>query len=502
MTDDRRWELRWALVGAAWLLGACGASPQGRGASGTGEDPGVDVRVDAGSQAGPDAGSEAGAPDAGVDAGADAGSDGGQGVPTFERTPEWSLRRRMRSASGNDIAFEEQLASFTVPAGASRIRRRDLAGSPSWNAPQGLVIEDAALHPSGTVSAVLVDEAFGVWLARLAPDLALLQLGKLDDPAVASDPIPPGAPPPSTLVANPLPRDSVRAAADGEDVVVAVTTSLESVLLYRIAFSTHWEPPRRTLVLPVSPHTPMLPIGGTFDTFGAMWSSYRTLIDVDPAGNAYVAFWANPRKIQRHSAFTGDDLHPLSSEPLSQDSDVLLEKFDRTGARQWSRVVGTANEDEPYALRAAESEVAVVGRSRRFPGFDNTFWDAFLSVSDADGTVRPSRTFQLDASSILMAVDALPDGGWLLGGSEGWSQNPSGLSVFGFGSKLLRGPQPGCRLVRLSLPAGPRHNEIRTVLAGAAGVWFGGHEDGPVMHTGDGDLSEIHATGVAGFVPR
>lgn len=511
MTDDRRWELRWALVGAACLLGACGASPQGPGASRTGEDPGVDVGVDAGSQAGPDAGidagpdagSDAGAPDAGVDAGVDAGSDGGQGAPTFERTPGWSLRRRMRSASGNDVALEEQLASFTVPAGASRIRRRDLAGSPSWNAPQGLVIEDAALHPSGTVSAVLVDEAFGVWLARLAPDLALLQLEKLDDPAVANDPIPPGAPPPSTLVANPLPRDSVRAAADGEDVVVAVTTSLESVLLYRIAFSTHWEPPRRTLVLPVSPHTPLLPIGGTFDTFGAMWSSYRTLVDVDPAGNAYVAFWANPRKIQRHSAFTGDDLHPLSSEPLSQDSDVLLEKFDRTGARQWSRVVGTVNEDEPYALRAAQAEVAVVGRSRRFPGFDNTFWDAFLSVSDADGTLRRSRTFQLDASSILLAVDALPDGGWLLGGSEGWSQNPSGLSVFGFGSKLLlEVPSADADLVRLSLPPGPRHNEVRTVLAGTPGVWFGGHEDGPVMHTGDGDLSEIHATGVAGFVPR
>ncbi len=409
----------------------------------------------------------------------------------------------MRLASGNDLAFEEQLASFTVPAGASRLRRLDAAGSSSFNAPPGLVIEDAVLHPSGAVSAVLVDEGSGVWLARLAPDLALVQLEKLDDPAIALDPLPGGGTAPTTLVANSLPRDSVRAAADGEEAVVAVTTSLESVLLYRIAFSSRWELPRRTLVLPVNPHTPFLPIGGTFDTFGAMWSSYRTLVDVDPEGNAYVAFWANPRTLQRHSAFSGDDLHPLASEPLSQDSDVLLEKFDRSGARQWSRVIGTANEDEPYAIRAAEGEVAVVGRSRRFAGFDNTFWDAFVSVSDADGTLRRSRTLELEASSILLAVDALPAGGWLVGGSEGWAQNPSGLSVLSFGTKLLvELSTPDANVVRISLPAGPRHNEIRTVLTGSAGVWFGGHEDGPVMHTGDGDLSAIHATGVAGFIPR
>ncbi|HVP60939.1 MAG TPA: hypothetical protein VMT11_10295 [Myxococcaceae bacterium] len=408
-------------------------------------------------------------------------------------------------AAGNDVALEEQLTSFTVlPLGASRIQRIDAAGAPSWNAPQGFFIEDAALHPSGAVSAVLVDTDFGVWLARLAPDLALLELAQLVDPAVATDPFPDaGFPPPTTLTANSLPRDSVRTAADGEDAVVAVITPLESVLLYRIAFTTRWEAPRRTLVLPVTPHTPFLPIGGTFDTFGAMWSSFGPLLDVDPDGNAYLAFWANPGIRRSHAAFTGDDLAPVSPERFSQDSDVLLEKFDRSGARQWSRLIGTVNEDEPYALRATTSEVAVVGRARRFPGFDNTFWDAFLSVSGGDGTVRPTRRFELDASSILLAVDALPNGGWVVGGSEGWAQNPEGLSVLSFGTKLLAEvPAADADLVRIGLPAGPRHNEIRTVLAGPSGIWFGGHEDGPVMHTGDGDPSQIHATGVLGFMTR
>ena len=101
-------------------------------------------------------------------------------------------------------------------------------------------------------------------------------------------------------------------------------------------------------------------------------------------------------------------------------------------------------------------------------------------------------------------VDVLPDGGLVAGGSEGWAQNPDGLSVLSFGTKLvvqLTSTLDGDP-VRIALPAGPRHNEVHSVQADASHLWFAGHEDGPVMHTGDGDLSQIHATGVIGFLPR
>jgi len=412
----------------------------------------------------------------------------------------------MRLPSGTDLALEERLISFTVaPPWPSRIRRIDSRGTTPWDAPAGLFIEDAVLHPSGAVTAVLVDTEFAVWLARLSPSLELLDLARLHDPDIVHDPFPGGVgvDQPTDLTANSLPRDSVRTAPDREEAVVVVLTPLNSVLLYRLGFTSHWEAPRRTLVLPVTPHLPFLPIGGTFDTFGAMWSSFRALLDVDGDGNAYVAFWVTPRMIQAHNTFAGDDLHKISSERFSQDSDVLLEKFDRTGSRLWSRVVGTENEDEPYAVRASQGEVAVVGRSRRVPGDDNTFWDAFFSVSAADGTLRRSRAFQLEASSILLGVDGVPGGGWLAGGSEGWSQNPGGLSILSFGSKLLiEVSTPEGDPVRVPLTPGPRHNEIRSVLADSTHRWFAGHEDGPVMHTGDGDLSQIHATGVVGFVAR
>src|SRR5262245_45560152 len=187
----------------------------------------------------------------------DAGQPGDPG-PSLQRTDGWSVRRRMRLPVGTDVVLEERLASFTVAEFvASRLRRVDAPNLVPWSAPAGLLIEDAALHPAGAVTAVLVDADFAVWLARLSPALALLALGRLDDPDIARDPCPlPGGPQPGELRANSLPRDSVRTAPDGEEAVVVVMTPLESVVLYRLTFSSRWESPRRTLVLPVSHHIP------------------------------------------------------------------------------------------------------------------------------------------------------------------------------------------------------------------------------------------------------
>jgi hypothetical protein len=223
---------------------------------------------------------------------------------------------------------------------------------------------------------------------------------------------------------------------------------------------------------------------------------------VDEDGNAYVAIWASPQRIRVHAGQFDDGLAPLFEAPGSQDSDVLVTRLDRDGARVWSRLVGTPHEDEPYALRAGAGTVAVVGRARRYRGFDNAAWDAFAAVLSSSGAPVGWRAMQLDGSAILLAVDLLPGGGWVVGGSEGWSQNPDGLSILSFGRKLLA-VLPGIdeSLVPIPLAQGPRHNEIRTVEGRSRRLLFGGHEDGPVMHTGDSDPSLITATGVLGDVP-
>jgi hypothetical protein len=225
-------------------------------------------------------------------------------------------------------------------------------------------------------------------------------------------------------------------------------------------------------------------------------------VDVDEEGNAYLAIWAGPARVRAHGAQFEDGSAPLSGVPGPSDSDVLVTKLDSAGVRVWSRVVGTAHEDEPYALRARAGMVAVAGRARRFPGFDNRVWDAFVAVVSADGTFAATRALPLEGSGIVLAIDALPGGGWVLGGSDGWSQNPDGLSVLTFGHKLLAVlPTLDGPLARIPLPEGPRHNELRAVVARPDRLLVGGHEDGPIMHTGDSDPSLITASGLLGDLP-
>lgn len=438
--------------------------------------------------------------------GGDAGSTDDPG-PELLRTEGWSARARLRTSSGPVLLLEEVLVGFSARSGPSRIRRLATGATPerSWAAPDGFGIADATCHPSGELSAVLVGDDASVSLARLTPDLALIALSPLHDPDIVDDPFNSGVGE-TDLRAHVLfsLATAARIAADGEDVVVAVDNIANEVIAYRLSFAGGWSLPRRAVIEPPVGLTPLLPIGGSFDTFGAMDAWFRPLLDVDSEGNAYVAIWASPRRIQRHAAAFADHLRPLSSAPDSAlDSDILLTKVDRSGARAWSRVVGTAHEDEPYAIRAASDSVAVVGRARRNPGFDNTFWDAFISVSSPQGEPLGTRVLQLNGSSILLAVDGLGDAGWVVGGSDGWAQNPDGLSVVSSGNKILfELPTLDSAPVQLPLPTGPRHNEIRSVVAGTGFVSFAGHEDGPVMHTGDADPTQIHATGVVGFVPR
>lgn len=493
--------------------GGAGAA-DGAGAAGTGNADSVGGAAGNAGASSSDAGTTSNGRAAGSAGSASAGNpdteggaaNGGERGASVERilVPNWSVRKRMRPATGGDFVLEEVLQSFAESAAApSRIRELTVEASAArvWIPPAGTFIADFCRHPSAEFSAVLVAEDKTISIARLAADLTLLSVAEIHDPDVAGDPHA-DASGVSDLRGASLAPDPARVAARDETAVVAVTSSLNAVIAYRLEFDGgKWSAPARTLLEPPAALTPFLPIGGSFDTFGAVVVWFRPVLDVDEAGNAYVAVWAGRKRIPGHVDAFHDGLAALPGDPslAVAHSDLLLTKMSPDGARVWSRVVGTEHEDEPYAIRAHDGVVAVVGRSRRFPDFDNTFWDALLSVTTSAGELVGTRTLPLNASSILLAVDTLPSGGFLLAGSDGWSQNPSGLSVLSNGSKLLLGLSAfAATPVRHSLEQGPRHNEVRAVLSDSRRVWFGGHEDGPIMHTGDADPSQIHATGVLG----
>jgi hypothetical protein len=418
-------------------------------------------------------------------------------------TPGFSAAR-LAVAPARVLILEERLTGFDVPApGPRRVRAIDRSSfaERSWAPDATSRIADIALHASGKLSLAVVDESHAIAIVTLDEELRPVSDTSLVDPQAALDPIA-GGPADADLRASTATADSVRIATVGEDVAVTVFTSRNSVVAYRLhlvdgVWATTW----RALVEPAVGLTPFLPIGGSFDTFGAIVAWYRPALATDSHGDSYVAVWMGQRRFEAHGLVFGDGLQPVGSEAGFDDSDVVVTKIDPSGARLWSRAIGTAHEDEPYALAAEDERVVVVGRTRREPGFDNTQWNPWLAIVTADGKGAVNRTLAFDPSAILLAV--APDRDRIVvAGSDGWSQNPDGLSVFTFGHKLAAMVDGAGGSVRLPLPPGPRQNEIRSVLVTSEGIWFAGHEDGPLTHSGDGDPAEIRATGVVGLVPR
>jgi hypothetical protein len=398
------------------------------------------------------------------------------------------------------VLLEETLAGFDQTAPGPRTVRaidRRSAMEVSWQPDASVRIADAVVHASGKVSVAIVNDQHRISVIALGGDLVPRATLLLIDPEVALDPpVDPTAGP--DLLASGATDESVRIAALGDDVVVAVLTSRHSLVAYRLHLGdTGLQRSWRSLVEPPISLTPFLPIGGGFDTFTAIVAWFRPYLATDADGNSYLALWTNPRRIAVHAQVFGDSLTPLPTDPGGRDADVTVTKLDRNGMRTWSRVIGTRFEDEPYAIAASANEVVVTGRSRRNPGFDNSQWDPWLAALDGSGASLASRTWAFDASGILLAVDVDSSGAITAGGSDGWTQNPDGLSILSFGAKLLL-TLPGATgtPTRLAVPAGPRHNEIRSVAIGPEGAWYAGHEDGPLTHSGDGDPSQIRSTGV------
>jgi hypothetical protein len=404
------------------------------------------------------------------------------------------------------VVLEEMLTGFERYApGPRRVRAidRGTLAETTWEPAPPARIADAVVHPSGAVSLALVDDDHRITLVRLDDNLESIAKAPLVDPSVATDP-PVSSNPPTELLANSFTAEAVRVGALGEDALVAVFTVNNAVIAYRQhaeagAFTTTW----RSLIEPSVGITPFLPIGGSYDTFGAIVAWFRPALATDGKDQAYLAVWAGQKRLRVHNAIFGEDQKPLFTGPGDRDSDVLLTKIDGAGQRQWTRVVGARYEDEPYALSAGADEVVIAGRSRRNPGFDNSQWDPWLAALDGSGRTVVSRTFPFDASGILLGASVDDAGRIVAAGSDGWSQNPDGLSILSFGAKLLFTlTDAAAAPVRMPIAPGPRHNEIRSVTTTPEGTWFGGHEDGPLTHSGDGDASQIHATGVIGFLPR
>jgi hypothetical protein len=397
--------------------------------------------------------------------------------------------------------IEERIAPQPMVAGDHDLGPRAVVrGEPErrvvWLPQDTDRLTDACLHPSGEWSAVGVEADMRLFLARGGPE-GLRDRIVLDDPALAGDPNAWIGTSPDALRVNALSEASPSIAADGEDVVVSVWSEDNAVLAYRWsrregAFARG----PRTLVSPALLVTPFLPIGGSYDDFDAVVSPYQTRLAVDAAGRAFVATFTDQNRLVRHNAVFGTSLDLLRDvlAPRQNTSDALLSRVDRDGSIGFAVIVGTVDvEDEIFGIAVGAQRVALLGRNRRELGRDNTELHVMIAQADLDGTPLGTTTFDaLDSG--LAQTGAYVGGELWVGGTEGWLQNPSGRSVFEEGQPFLIRLGAGTpeRLDAL-LPPTEGHAELRALRVERGTLFAGGHELGPLTHTGDADPALIRS---------
>jgi len=127
---------------------------------------------------------------------------------------------------------------------------------------------------------------------------------------------------------------------------------------------------------------------------------------------------------------------------------------------------------------------------------DGTGWDAFAASVAQDGSLYIYKTVDVDRGDVLFDIAQLANGQYLAVGTTGYVQNPSGESISESAQPLLVVLEPDGSLVQnLGFPAGPRHNQLTTIVRGAGGWLLGGMVNGPGTHSGDTDRSLLVADG-------
>ncbi|MFO0560932.1 MAG: hypothetical protein U0269_23135 [Polyangiales bacterium] len=363
----------------------------------------------------------------------------------------------------------------------------------------------AVAHPSGEWTAAVVDGIGAVSLVRGRADGSVRARVAADDPLFAADPlasfVDAAGPPRAAPIAPGRAQDSVRLAVDGEDALLTLTTYWGSVLAYRWRFvDGAFVRSTRTLLVPAGPLPVFIPDTASYDVFDAITSPWSTYPCVAPDGSAYVAVWIDQNRVRAINAAWSSTLSLLRRDPTltERPSDILVTRILADGTRSRSLVVGTADvDDEPFAIAcSADGRVAIGGRHRREPGRDNTEFHGFVALVDGEGATFAPLSFDGDALTIVQAVAFDRGGAVLFGGSEGWTQNPVGVSVGSPGRPFLARWDGRGAPERSSVVPTRGHSELRAIATSPrSSVALGGIEDGPLSHSYDADRSALRGDG-------
>jgi hypothetical protein len=351
---------------------------------------------------------------------------------------------------------------------------------------------DAVVHMSGEATALFASSA-GFALVRYDESGAERSTTTIVDDAIATDP-PALRPGESTLPIEPYTHDVGRIVADGEGVFLATRTGRHSVVAYGFAYESRkstyfswW----RTLVVPAHPMAPVGLTGGTYDTFAQLEAQYAVHVALGSQATRYVgvqhARVESGAMLRAHEAVFGEKLR---TDPDALD--VFVTRLANDGSRLGTAVVSTPNDDELYRLRAIGDSAYALGRTEHW-NEQGTGFDALVARVDPDGRVIV-RELDVDRSDVAFDVAPAREGGVVVVGASGWSQNPRGASISEGADAFAIWLRADGGATRLPLPSAPRHNEARFVLPHVGRrLLIGGMRDGPGTHSADSDLSQLFA---------
>ncbi|HEV2609481.1 MAG TPA: hypothetical protein VGU61_04375 [Noviherbaspirillum sp.] len=424
--------------------------------------------------------------------------------PVSVATPGVAAVKLRTSAGGWTVMTEKlrPLANVAVPDRRLVIRREGSTASGAYAAPEGWsLIDFATHHPSQDMTVVLASST-GIRLVRLDKEGRMLRQADFADPHAATDPFVG-----DTLVIRNsqslvpfATRDAARVAAIGEDAALVLRTGRNAVVAYRLGYSaaggfnTQW---RRI----VEPGVPIGGVGltsGTFDPFGGLDNQWHVHMDVNAEGQIAVAVAIGLTEIvDGHSQHFNEPLDPALA------NGVLLTQIAPNGVRLTTTVVDTAKKSEIHAIRWVGDSVALAGRVRSEIVPDGSGWDGYVAlVQPATRRVAAYRTVHADRGEVIFDIAPLAGGRFLVGGSAGYVQNPSGGSISEDAAPLLAILDAQGRLIRrVPFSAGPRHNQIRSLAGWKGNLLIAGFDNGPGTHSADNNPALLTADGFIEEVP-
>jgi hypothetical protein len=379
--------------------------------------------------------------------------------------------------------LQEQL-QVTMPRRKLVWLSADLKTIKEYAPPQGRVLIDFSVHPSGEATIVEIEPAPGTDLF-LKPIKAQLTRF-LTNGSTVTFPVDSGIPDTGGTPPVLFSLDRARIASSGEDDLVVVRWSDNSVRAHRLefrggAFHPSWttvvEPPAQLFAIGI--------IGGGFDNFHQGDREAFVYLDVDGTGAAYVVVPSTAEVLPAHDAFFNENLTAGADENHFDYGVSIITRLSADGRRTYSVLSGLGTNRRLLNIRATPETLSLTGRVR--VGDNPADWDAWLQAFEASTGRALAETFiDVQAGDMFWDLALLEDGSVLGVGSTNYTQNPSGLSVSDARDNLavIVGTDGAVRK-RLTLPAGPlgRGNEVTSVRL-IEGRWavFAGLNDAPGTH--------------------